>query len=109
MDQFWLSRANSKAFADAIHQEGAALDNCWGFIDSTVRPINMLKRKHRAVYNSHKSVHAIKFQSVIAPNGLIANMFGPVEGRRHDIALLTMSGLSPQLAECSFSKEGQAL
>ena len=38
----------------------------------------------RVLYNGHKRVHAIKFQSVVAPNGLIANLFGPVEGRRHD-------------------------
>ena len=44
LDQPWLSRANLKAFADAIHQKGAALDNCWGFIDGTVRPICRPKR-----------------------------------------------------------------
>ena len=109
LDQPWLSRANLKAYADAIHQTGAALDNCWGFIDGTVRPICRPKQNQRAVYNGHKRVHAIKFQSVVAPNGLIANLFGPVEGRRHDSALLAMSGLLPQLAEYSFSPEGQAL
>ena len=54
-------------------------------------------------------MHAIKFKSVVAPNGLIANLYGPVEGRRHDSALLAMSGLLPQLAEYFFSPGGQAL
>ncbi|XP_033632035.1 uncharacterized protein LOC117293721 [Asterias rubens] len=36
---------------------------------------------------------ALKFQSVVIPNGLIAHLYGPVEGRRHDSALLRMSGL----------------
>ena len=38
-------------------------------------------------------------QSVDTPNGLIANMFGPVEGRRHDAFMLGMSGLSDQLQQ----------
>ena len=39
LDQPWLSRANLKIFADAVHAKGAALSNCWGFVDGTVRPI----------------------------------------------------------------------
>ena len=38
LDQPFLSRENLQTFADAIHQKDAALDNCWGFIDGTVRP-----------------------------------------------------------------------
>ena len=30
------------------------------------------------MYNGHKRVHAIKFQSVALPNGLIANPYGHV-------------------------------
>jgi hypothetical protein len=46
------------------------------------------------VYNGHIRTHAIKFQSVIiTPTGLIADLFGPYEGRRHDCALLEASGL----------------
>ena len=37
------------------------------------------------------------FQSVHAPNGLIANIFGPIEGRRHDAFMLGVSGLTEQL------------
>ena len=32
----------------------------------------------RVVYNAHKRVHALKFESVAAPNGPIANLYGPV-------------------------------
>lgn len=39
----------------------------------------------------------IVLQSVEAPNGLIANMFGPIEGRRHDAFMLSVSGLEDQL------------
>ena len=30
------------------------------------------------VYNGHKRVHALRFQSLTVPSGLIANLFGPV-------------------------------
>eukprot|EP00795_Rhopilema_esculentum_P015955 gene15955-biopygen5338 len=109
LNQPWLSRENLQSFADAIHNKGAALDNCWGFVDGTVRPICRPTRNQRAVYNGHKRVHALKFQSVVAPNGMIANLFGPVEGRRHDSRLLVMSGLLEQLEQHSFSPDGATL
>lgn len=37
------------------------------------------------------------FQSVIAPNGVIAHLFGPIEGKRHDAFMLGASGILPQL------------
>ena len=36
-------------------------------------------------------------QSVTTPNGLIAHMFGPIEGRRHDAFMLSVSGLPLKL------------
>ena len=109
IDQPYLSPAYLKLYADAIHAKGAALESCWGFVESTVRPICRPTRNQRVVYNGHKRVHALKFQSVVAPNGLIANLFGPVEGRRHDSGMLAMSGLLGQLEQHSFSEDGQPL
>lgn len=37
-------------------------------------------------------------QSIVAPNGLIAHLFGPVEGKRHDAFMLGISGLYPHLS-----------
>ena len=96
-------------YADAIHNKGAALDNCWGFIHGTVRPIYQPKENQRMVYNGHKRVHALRLQSIFTPNGIIANLFGPVEGRRHDSGMLAMSGLLPQHQNMSFSPADQAM
>jgi len=30
------------------------------------------------MYNGHKHIHAIKFQSLVLPNGLVANLYGPL-------------------------------
>ena len=39
----------------------------------------------------------MKFQSVVLPNGIIANLAGPYEGRRHDSTMLQQSGLLTSL------------
>ena len=89
LDQDWLSLEHLEEFATAVHNKGAALQNCWGFVDGTVRPICRPGQNQKCLYNGHKKVHAIKFQSIIAtPSGLIANLFGPVEGKRHDSGML---------------------
>ena len=84
LNQQWLSSANLELYAQVIHQKGAALDNCWGFIDGTVRPVCRPGKMQRVLYNRHKKVHAVRFQSVVIPNGLIANLLGPVDGICHD-------------------------
>ena len=45
----------------------------------------------------------------MAANGMMASLFGPVEGRRHDSRMLAMSGLLGQLEQHSFSPDGEAL
>lgn len=93
LNQQWLSPEKLISYADAVHQSGAASDNCWGFVDGNVRPVCLPSIDQRVLYNSHKKVHAIKFQSIVTPNGLIANLYGPVEGRRHDSGMLADSGI----------------
>lgn len=62
----------------SIKLKGAALNNCWGFVDGTVRPNYRPLQNRRIVYNGHKRVNALRFQSIVTPNGLIANLYGPV-------------------------------
>ena len=55
-------------------------------------------------YNGHRRIHALKYQSVMLPNGLVANhlvanLFGPMEGTRHVAKLLAENEL---LARISF-------
>lgn len=64
-------------YADAVANKGAPLQNCFGFIDGTVSPIARPDTNQRIVYKGHKRVHAIKFQSVTLPNGIIGHLYGP--------------------------------
>ena len=65
-------------YADSISRKGAPLNNCFGFIDGTVRPIARPGHAQRVAYNGHKRVHSLKFQSLALRNGLIGNIFEPV-------------------------------
>ena len=67
-----------ETYAAAITAKGLHLNNCFGFIDGTVRPICRPGENQQIVYNGHKRIHALKFLSVALPNGIIGNLFGPV-------------------------------
>ena len=104
-NQAWLALAQLSIFSHATNK-GAPLLNCWGFIDGTVRPVCRPQESQRLTYNGHKRIHAFKFQSVVAPNGLIAFLDGPYEGRKHDSGMLAESGLLNKLNMFSFSQNG---
>lgn len=76
-NRFLLEPRKLEQYAVAIRQKGSALRDCFGFIDGTVRPICRPGEHQRIVYNGHKRVHALKYQSVVTPNGMIAIMHGP--------------------------------
>lgn len=108
-DQPFLSRDSLENYARAIAGKGGPLKNCFGFIDGTVRQICRPNKNQRVVYNGHKRVHALKFQAVALPNGIVANLFGPVEGRRHDAGMMKDSGLLDTLQRVAYTPAGDAL
>ena len=58
-----LSPALLQTYADAVYAKGAALNNCFGFIDGTVRPIARPGENQRVVYNGLKSSNHWLFQT----------------------------------------------
>jgi hypothetical protein len=86
-----------------VIQEKSGLDgmpNCFGFIDGTKQFIsrpsprqNAIENENlqRSVYNGHPRRHCLNWQGITVPDGLIISMYGPVEGRRHDATMLSMS------------------
>ena len=51
----------------------------------------------------------LKFQSLVISIGLIANLFGPMEGGRHDAGMLNESGLLNALQAYAHSPTGHPL
>ena len=90
-------------YAQIIHSRGTPLQNCFGFVDGTLCRIARPQSNHRVVYNGQKHVHRIKFQSVVIPNGLIANLAGPFEGRRHDSTMLHQSRMLRELQRVAWA------
>jgi len=93
-------RDRAALYAEKIEEAGAYLDRCVGFVDGTAifisRPGGGLQR---ACYSGHKRHHAVKFQNVLIPDGLFSHLFGPWEGRRHDMTLYYESGLDVVLPD----------
>lgn len=104
-----LSPPFLESYCQAISRMGSPLTNCFGFVDGTVRPIARPGENQRLVYNGHKRVHSLKFQSVAIPNGLISNLYGPVEGRRHDSGMLAESNLLTALTTYAYDTAGNGL
>jgi hypothetical protein len=51
-EQPWLDNHHLESYAaKANHLKGAAFNNCWGFIDGTVRQLSRPGRVRRLVYN----------------------------------------------------------
>ena len=99
LQQPWITD-RLQTYADSIRfVKNAPLTNCFAFVDGTVRPICRPTIFQRVCYNRHKRLHAIKLQSLVAPDGMILNLTGPLEGRRHDCALLRLSQLLTQLED----------
>ena len=94
----WLTTPRLQEGSDAVLRL-CPLQNVWGFIDGTALAISRPVEGQRLFYSGHKRMHALKFQSVMSPFGIIAHLFGPLEGRRHDAAMLHESGLLRQIEQ----------
>lgn len=93
-----LINQRKQAYADAVWRKSeGAIRICIGFIDGTLLKHCRPRRHQRAIYSGHKRVHALKFQALTLPDGMIGSLYGPVAGRRHDSTMFAMSGLLGRL------------
>ena len=101
----WYTPERLQAYSDAVSRR-CPLSNCWGFIDGTVRAIFRPSVAQKPFYNGHKRYHGLNYQTIATPDGLIAHMYGPVEGCRHDSGMLRESGLCTQLEQLPLAPDG---
>ena len=94
-----LYKPRMQLYASLIQNKIGIVDNVWGFIDGTLRKTCRPTRHQRVMYSGHKRAHGLKFQSVITPDGLIVDLFGPIEGSRHDSYMLGQSNLLAKLRD----------
>jgi hypothetical protein len=72
-------------------------DTCIGFIDGTFRHHARPHEGQQLCYNGHYRGHGVKYISVSCPDGITPFYFGPVQGRRHDSYVLSLSDLEDKL------------
>ncbi|CAN0139238.1 unnamed protein product, partial [Pylaiella littoralis] len=94
-------------FCLAVEEKGAPLPMCWGFLDGTVRKISRPSRQQRLYYNGWKRVHALKYRAVDSTDGIIRQLWGPMLGRRHDVALLGESQLLQSMMDSFHDAAGE--
>lgn len=85
-------------YAAAIKRKTRS-SSIWGAIDGTVRPLAMPIIGQKFTYNGHKRYHALKWQFITTPDGLIF-VNGPFDGNRHD-SIMAKETLLVQWAERS--------
>ena len=72
--------------------------NIVGFIDWTLRRICRPGGPPEVqVFDGHHRDHGLAYQSLVFPNGMIGDLYGPAFGRRHGACLLEKSKLNDRL------------
>ncbi|KAJ8915674.1 hypothetical protein NQ315_000606 [Exocentrus adspersus] len=105
----WLDENRMRMYAaEAIVIRGGPLHNCWSFIDGTARAMCRPILNQENYYSGHKRFHALKYQSVVSPDGIIINLQGPYPGRRHDAAILRESNFHEQLEQHAVFPNGHS-
>ena len=97
---FWRNRSESLSVVCAADIERLTRTknaSCIGFIDGTFRPDARPKEGQQSCYNWHYRGHGFKFLSMSCPDGLTQFYFGPVQGRRHNSFVLSLSDLDNKL------------
>ncbi|XP_040358411.1 protein ALP1-like [Ixodes scapularis] len=93
----WLDVPCLKKLSEAVHARGAPLKNCWGFIDGTARHICRPSVGQQEHFSGHKRHHVQKYQALMSANGIICQLVGPFNGRRHDAGILKDTALYDNL------------
>ena len=88
LEQPWLSRESLAKFANCIFKKSGAPGE-----------------SQRILIQRSSSGTWAEISICFCPNGLIANFYGPVEGRRHDSSLLAESKLLQKLNVHSFAPD----
>jgi nuclease HARBI1 len=86
-------------YAALTYARGGATGNVVGYVDNTNRKMCRPGVNQDVVYNGYKKFHALKYQIVMGPEGVIIALHGPDVGRDPDVTCLVNSGLLDDMAD----------
>jgi DDE superfamily endonuclease len=76
-----------------------AVQKCVGFLDGSLVQIAKSRGPSQRAKNiGHKEFNGLKYQAITGPDGITLNLFGPWEGRRHDMTLFRESNIEHALS-----------
>ena len=100
-DHHWLTVDKLKEYAQTIFENGGeqvqVAEGIFGFIDGTVRKIARPTFNQEIFYSGWKRCHAIKFQGIMAPDGILMHVSGPYTAKHHDMWMLRRSRIQETL------------
>jgi len=108
---FWFARltdvtrysALMATWATLVWNQTHASPRIIGFLDGTWIEVckPALDAIQRELYNGYYGGHGLKYQALVAPMGLILDLFGPIVGRMSDSTMLRLSQLEAKLQQIS--------
>lgn len=90
---------NLESYTHSLKQK-CKVGRIWGFVDGTLWPVARPSQYQEAAYNGHKHIHALKYQIVSTPDGLLF-VQGPWDGNEHDWLMWHDSGIHSWLSSNS--------
>lgn len=99
----WASEFDAWAKAILDKQggdDGTSYTGIIAFIDGTLNPTSRPPSwLQRAFYSGYKKQHGLHYQGCLAPNGILIDMAGPIEGRHSDKWMLRISEICDHLRD----------
>ena len=88
-------------YADVISENGGeqvqVAEGIFRFIDGTVHKIAHLTFNQEIFYSGWKQCHVIKFQGIMAPDGILMHVSGPYMAKHHDMWMLCRSHIQEKM------------
>lgn len=111
-DSQLLNPIRLEHYCQRIQERGEPSGMVWGFIDGTHKSICRPRpdtADQELFYSGHKHDHTMQFLVIVTPDGLIASIYGPFEGRCGDWAMFKESGLQEKIINSAFDSTGDQL
>ena len=99
-DEEWLHTEQLWCYAHAImccNEHRHHVNNVFTFINGMIQKIMRPFKFQHQLYNGWKHCHCIKFQGLMAPDGIMIHLGGPFMAKYYDMQMLARSKLQCKL------------
>lgn len=111
-DYALLNPVRLQSYCSKTYERGEPSGLVWGFIDGTHQSICRPRPEtcnQEFFYSGDKHDHTLQFLAIVVPDGLVASMYGPFEGRAGDWGMFKESGLEEKITGYAKDEKGDQL